>query len=289
MDLATASLARLNRECRTCGEVKPLISDHFQRHKSSAQGYRPHCKPCMNLYQAGKIHLKKSNRRQYEVEQRQARDVEREKRRAEKLEVSRLGLRKCTTCKETKSLTREFFHYNRENCDGFQIYCIACAKVYHKRHYEKDPKALRAKKSADLKRREAANPELKRLRRAREDAAAARKKKTDLTFRVHVQFSRNIRRALRRQVLSGRMGQSWVNVMGYDAKALMAHLERQFKKGMSWANYGEWHIDHIIPASSFVFSSYEDPEFKACWALSNLRPLWGIENSLKNDKRLFPL
>ena len=66
----------------------------------------------------------------------------------------------------------------------------------------------------------------------------------------------------------------------------MAHLEKQFKEGMTWNNYGYygWHIDHIRPVSSFNFNSYDDPEFKECWALSNLQPLWGKENISKKDK-----
>lgn len=45
---------------------------------------------------------------------------------------------------------------------------------------------------------------------------------------------------------------------------------------MTWENYGKngWHIDHIIPKSFFKFDSQEHPAFKACWALSNLQPLW---------------
>ena len=290
MDLATASLAQMNLECRTCGEVKPLTPAHFAKSTKSKRGYMPHCKPCWNLHQSGKIQLKKTNKSQRELEQRQARVAERNKsREALMLEEAHLLRRVCCTCGETKPLTREEFYYDKSNLNGFQKYCIACAKTSWQKHYSNDPEAIRKRKKADQKRREATNPEIKRLRRIREDAATSERRKTDITFRVHTQFSRNIRRSLRRQIRSGVMGQSWTNVMGYDARTLMAHLARQFKKGMSWANYGQWHIDHIIPSSSFTFTSYEDPEFKACWALSNLRPLWGTENIQKSDKRLFLL
>ena len=67
----------------------------------------------------------------------------------------------------------------------------------------------------------------------------------------------------------------------------MTHLEKQFLSGMTWDNYGDWHIDHIIPKSSFKYASFEDPEFRECWSLSNLRPLWGKENIQKSDKILF--
>lgn len=72
----------------------------------------------------------------------------------------------------------------------------------------------------------------------------------------------------------------------YTISELRVHLERQFLPNMSWANRSEWHIDHIIPLSSFKFTSSKDPEFQAAWALSNLRPMWAQENQVKNKKRL---
>tara|TARA_R110000868_G_scaffold95522_8_gene262680 strand:+ start:713 stop:1312 length:600 start_codon:yes stop_codon:yes gene_type:complete len=71
----------------------------------------------------------------------------------------------------------------------------------------------------------------------------------------------------------------------YTMSELRIHIERQFIKGMSWDNRSEWHVDHIIPLSSFKFTSSSDPEFQAAWALSNLRPLWAKENIVKNKKR----
>lgn len=76
---------------------------------------------------------------------------------------------------------------------------------------------------------------------------------------------------------------------GYTVQELMLHLEQQFTAGMSWANYGSngWSIDHIVPASSFDLTN--ESEFRACWGLGNLRPLWGKENSRKCAKHLFLL
>ena len=64
----------------------------------------------------------------------------------------------------------------------------------------------------------------------------------------------------------------------------MLYLERQFKDGMNWNNYGKWHVDHKIPVSFFEFSSYNDWEFKYCWSLNNLQPLWAEENLRKWNK-----
>jgi len=47
--------------------------------------------------------------------------------------------------------------------------------------------------------------------------------------------------------------------------------------------YGEWHIDHVVPKSLFVYETPSDDEFLACWSLANLRPMWGEANLEKSD------
>jgi hypothetical protein len=75
-------------------------------------------------------------------------------------------------------------------------------------------------------------------------------------------------------------------LLGYTIEELMNHLEKQFVNGMTWDNYGEWHVDHIRPMSSFNFTSPEDPEFKECWRLKNLQPLWWPDNLSKGPRYL---
>jgi hypothetical protein len=96
----------------------------------------------------------------------------------------------------------------------------------------------------------------------------------------------NMKCAIRKKLQLGRGGKRWHEVLGYTARDLKAHLERQFGPGMSWENYGpSWHIDHIVPLSSFRPSSVDDPEFKAAFALTNLRPLSAEANMQKHKRR----
>lgn len=79
-------------------------------------------------------------------------------------------------------------------------------------------------------------------------------------------------------------------ILGYSITDLRAHLERQFAKGMTWANYAghnpyrtkckTWVIDHIVAKSRF----HKDDAARA-FALTNLRPLWIKDNLRKGSSR----
>ena len=77
------------------------------------------------------------------------------------------------------------------------------------------------------------------------------------------------------------------DLLPYGLEDLVQHLEKKFQEGMTWENYGEWHVDHVKPMSSFVFENPEDKEFQECWSLDNLQPLWGKDNLIKGSKSLY--
>lgn len=73
-------------------------------------------------------------------------------------------------------------------------------------------------------------------------------------------------------------------MLGYSMSELRTHLEAQFTDGMSWDAFmrGEIHIDHIIPQAFFDMS--DDVQWRECWSLANLRPMWGPDNIAKGDR-----
>ena len=77
-------------------------------------------------------------------------------------------------------------------------------------------------------------------------------------------------------------------ILGYTILDLMAHLEKLFLPGMTWENYGEWHVDHKIPLAVFNYETPFDIDFQRAWALSNLQPLWAIDNLKKRAKLTKP-
>lgn len=119
------------------------------------------------------------------------------------------------------------------------------------------------------------------------DRAAASRRASNLKkrlrpeMRFHMSVSSQIRNALR----EGKAGRKWEHLVGYTLAELMLHIERQFLPGMTWGNHGSWHLDHILPKAMFRYACAEDEAFRACWALTNLRPLWKADNLSKRDKR----
>jgi len=90
--------------------------------------------------------------------------------------------------------------------------------------------------------------------------------------------------AIYQTVKHRKANRSWLKLVDYTLEELIQHLERQFQPGMTWKNYGKWHIDHIIPIAAWNFIAPKDPEFKKCWALINLQPLWARDNLSKHAR-----
>jgi hypothetical protein len=141
-------------------------------------------------------------------------------------------------------------------------------------------KGRREKNREDLRRRSAewrvADPERSKESRRRHH----QKMKVFPEFRLRNAFSGRMNAALTGTAYK-KGGNSWVKLVGYDVDELKAHLESLFQPGMTWDNYGEWHVDHIIPVSMFKYDSYHHPEFRRCWSLDNIQPLWAFDNMSK--------
>lgn len=122
----------------------------------------------------------------------------------------------------------------------------------------------------------------KEAARAKQRAKRAKRQVSSPSFRIANAVRCRIYTILKGR---GRSGKT-VALLGCDFRCLIAHLERQWTKGMSWLNYGnradQWSIDHIKPCSAFDLL---DPvEQQACFHYSNLRPCWHSENMSKGSR-----
>ena len=84
--------------------------------------------------------------------------------------------------------------------------------------------------------------------------------------------------------VKGKNKNSSFEFVGCSIDELKKHLSSHFTEGMSWKNYGEWHIDHIKPCASFDLSIEEEQH--KCFHYSNLQPLWAKDNLKKGTKEM---
>lgn len=96
----------------------------------------------------------------------------------------------------------------------------------------------------------------------------------------------NLRHRIYMALINRRLKKSakTLKLVGCPIDQLRRWLEAKFSPGMTWENYGDWHVDHIRPCASFDLS---DPEQqKQCFHYSNLQPLWETDNLSKGAKWL---
>lgn len=106
--------------------------------------------------------------------------------------------------------------------------------------------------------------------------------KTDIAFKITERIRSRINLCLKRYKTI--KSQEFKTLLGTnDMQVIWKHLEKQFKKGMTRENHGLWHIDHIIPISSFDLTKPEQ-QIK-CFHYTNMQPLWAKENLSKGAKR----
>jgi len=173
--------------------------------------------------------------------------------------------------------------------------CALCLKDWKKANREKVNAAQQRHRDANPDRwrqwdrnRYHKDVELSRLKArvwARTKALSKPKRQVKYPNPIMKELANRMRCRMWDVLRKGKSGKSLESVLGYGIDELRRHIERQFLRGMSWSNRSEWHIDHIIPIASFNFTSHDDAEFKACWALTNLRPLWKIDNMSKGPRR----
>lgn len=193
--------------------------------------------------------------------------------RAKKLEeYAKIKSKKCKKCKKLKP--RDNFRKSKTGKYGLSNNCKSCQKkiqierqerniIRSKVYYEQNRETLLAKGYEAKK---------KRL-------------KNDPDFKLKELLSHRVRRAIHDQ--RGKKSAKTLELLGCSIEEARIHLEYQFREGMNWNNHGinGWHIDHIIPCSSFDLTKKE--EQNKCFHYTNLQPLWAEENLKKGNKKVW--
>jgi hypothetical protein len=235
------------KKCSKCKKTKNITEFHRCRDK-----YQSACKICRN--KANRVYAKKN--KQKITSYYKSRCASGKQKVCEKL---------CSDCKSIKSSGN--FDKHPSNKDGLHTKCKDCRAKYRQKKKKEIAKYndIYYQKNREIIIEKAVKRNLERL-------------KTDLQFRLANRLRGRLNKALKNNYKSG----SAVGDLGCSVKDLKNHLESKFQPGMKWENYGKWHIDHIIPLSSF---NLEDREqlLKACH-YTNLQPLWAKDNLEKGAK-----
>ena len=203
----------------------------------------------------------------------------------------------CSTCGRELPATAEYFHRDSCNSTGFHCACKECrsnqGKEYYKRNKEKKLKQQKEwrKNGGKKKQKEYYEGNKGRIRKQLKEWREKQKEKYGVSYSTKwreenkmYEFDHRFSNSVRQAIYNDTGGYKWENYVDYTWKDLKGHLESQFEEGMTWRNYGEWHLDHIIPKCNFYYEGPEDEDFKECWRLENLQPLWAQDSWEKAKK-----
>ena len=198
-----------------------------------------------------------------------------------------MTIKKCRICKITKEVSG--FYKDEYSNDLLRGECIECSKEKVRQYRRTNPEKVnesnrkwRIKNPTNIS---ASNKKWRSNNKERVKQIIKKwnsKRKDDPKFKIGKSMSRGMWGTLKRGVKENR---HWEELVGYTVEHLKRHIEKLFKPGMTWDNYGKvWHIDHKIPIAVFNFEKPEDIDFRLCWSLKNLQPLEAKKNILKRDK-----
>lgn len=258
---------------------KPATTDFFGRMKAGLQSWCKECKRAYYLENREVITAK--NRERYRAKHPN--------------EILPDGFKRCSVCKEVRPT--EHFGRSSSSKDGLRSQCKECRKAQYrrdaetikakrKRHYQKNKERILQQVAAYRQRNQCLYREYyqkyysKNAERIKLNVKRARYRRlqSDIEFRLLSNYRTRIYKALKGIEKPARTEE----LIGCTIEELKAHLEKQFRPGMSWNNYGEWHVDHIRPCSSFDLT--DEAQARECFHYTNLQPLWAHENIAKSDK-----
>lgn len=210
-------------------------------------------------------------------------------------------MKACSMCRKEKP--RSEFHVDRSKKTGMTSRCKTCSKEYVDRYYRdnryrlikasKDrytqnaDKVSEANKKRYLEEDESTRAARKRARKAvywenREENIRKSsdyhlsRMKEDPFYRFKARCRKRVWAAFNENGYSKKT--KTFDLIGCSQEFLLRYMEGKFSEGMSWDNYGEWHVDHIVPFSA---ASNQDEVQALCHYL-NLQPLWADENVSKS-------
>ena len=182
---------------------------------------------------------------------------------ARKVEPVQEGAKVCTRCVIEKPVSE--FGPMVTAADGRKPHCKQCHAGIQLEYVDSNREEVNARYRASNVKHASRN----RKRRAE-----------DTGFRIRCNLSGRVCSALK---AAGTIkSENTKELIGCSIEDLKSHLESKFTEGMTWGNYGEWHLDHIKPCVTFNLVEVE--EQRKCFHWTNLQPLWALDNLRKSSR-----
>lgn len=183
----------------------------------------------------------------------------------------------CVRCNIEKNIIK--FHRNKSEKDGYCRWCAECfnkarrqeyRQIKQKRdrlYYQKNSEIIKARSKKWFKENKPHVMKHKKLRR-----------KNDINYKLADYLRSRMNKAVKGNWKSG----SAVSDLGCSIEEFKNYIANKFTVGMTWENYGKWHLDHIKSLNTFDLSDRE--QFLKAAHYTNYQPLWALDNIRKNRK-----
>ena len=203
--------------------------------------------------------------------------------------------KRCSGCKEVKSLSNFCKSKNRK--DGLNFYCKQCVKVFSQKnregiaqrmkvYYQNNKQLIEQRRKIYIENNKKVIAHRMKVYQHNNKEHIANCKKAYINQRLQsdslFRLIHNLRSRLSIFCKSVGLQKNWktLDSMGCTREEFIAYFESKFTEGMTWENYGDWHVDHIKPISLAT----NEQEVKELNHYTNLQPLWAEDNLRKSNK-----
>lgn len=175
--------------------------------------------------------------------------------------------------KKHKEYSKEYYSNNKEKIIN---------RVKEKYKAEKDKKLEYQHKYYEQNKEEISikTKEYKKRTRTQRNLREKKKRDNNNIYRLSISVRSLIGKSVKYK--GSQKSKKTEEILGCTIEDFIKYIQSKFKEGMTLENYGEWHIDHIIPVSS----ANNEEELIKLNHYTNLQPLWAEENLKKGKKIL---
>lgn len=201
-------------------------------------------------------------------------------------------MKQCNKCKINKELFE--FPKNKRYKSGYNSQCKICSNSNNKQYRDKNIENVKNSRKVYYQKN------IIKMRKSKKDYYNTHKSEKSFYDKVYrkinsekitnykkqwellhkdeplFKIKKNLRRRVHHALSGNRKMNKTFNLIGCTPEDFKIYIENQFIENMNWDNYGEWHIDHIIPCYRFNLL-LEEEQYK-CFHYTNQRPLWAIDN-----------